>query len=104
MTVAIQYASCSNDDSASEDGSEPPSPRAITAAQAPTSTDAAESMTTNVEPAKDKAEEEDPMVNSKPGNVATLMNSARSQEHASVEVQYCLSVIYRLAWQKATYA
>ena len=72
MTVAIKYVSCSNDDSASEDGSEPPSPRAITAAQASTSTDAAESMTTNVEPGKDNAEEEDPMVNSKPGNLVNM--------------------------------
>ncbi|KAL0033200.1 hypothetical protein WJX79_009065 [Trebouxia sp. C0005] len=51
-----------NDDSASEDGSEPPSPRAITAAQAATSPDAAESITTNAEPGKDNAEEEDPML------------------------------------------
>lgn len=72
MTVAIKYVSCSNDDSASEDGSEPPSPRAITAAQAATSPDAAESITTNAEPGKDNAEEEDPMVNSKPGNRLNL--------------------------------
>jgi len=72
MTVAMKYVSCSNDDSASEDGSEPASPRAITAAQAPTSTDAAESMTRNAEPGKDTAEEEDPMVNSKPGNIVNV--------------------------------
>lgn len=72
MTVAIKFVSCSNDDSASEDGSEPPSPRASTAAQAPNPTDAAESMTTNVEPDKGNAEEEDPMVNSKPGNMVNV--------------------------------
>ena len=75
MAVAIKYVSCSNHDSASEDGSEPPSPRAITAAQASTSTDAAESMTTNVEPGKDDAEEEDPTVNSKPGNMVHSQDS-----------------------------
>ncbi|DBB04500.1 TPA: hypothetical protein ACH3X1_012595 [Trebouxia sp. C0004] len=62
MTAAVKYVSCSNDDSASEDGSEPPSPRASTAAQAVTSTDAAESMTINAEAGKDTAEEEDPML------------------------------------------
>ncbi len=75
MTVAIKFFPCSNDDSASEDGSEPPSPRASTAAQAASSIDAAESMTTNVEPGKDNAEEEDPMVSSKPGNMVHLQDS-----------------------------
>ena len=82
MTVAIKYVSCSNDDSASEDGSEPPSPRAVTAAQAPNSTDAAESMTTNVEAGKDTAEEEDPMVNSKPINMVNMQITCISRSAA----------------------